>query len=159
METEELDIKFMKATNRSIKALTKRLKSAEQEIELLDGIGDLMYNRLNEADKMLFGFIVHLAKNGELRSLFETLTNKQKKKPLEVVVAFDGDEAGEIALNRFMIDQLCGEPKKFKISANLESKVNKGLEEMERTWKGFIKKYYEDGHPHSDKKGGAYRYK
>ena len=26
------------------------------------------------------------------------------------------------------------------------------LAEFENMWKGFIKKYYEDGHPHTDKK-------
>ena len=30
--------------------------------------------------------------------------------------------------------------------------IDKKMGELEGVWKGFIKKYYQDGHPHSDKK-------
>lgn len=100
------------------------------ELELFDDLTDIALDKIKETDKLLFRFIIHLAKNGEIRTLLDSLLNEGKK-PLEIVVAFDGDEAGKIARNRFVVGQLTGDPKKYKISANLQSNLNKALEEME----------------------------
>jgi len=151
--SQETDIGFMRATLFSIEKLHERIKSLEAEIKVIDNLNDMALSKLEDADKMLFTFIVHLAKNGEIRTLLvDTLANNNKEKPLTTVIAFDGDEAGQLALNRFAADHLCGDPKKFKIGANFDAK----LTELDNCIKGFIKKYYEDK-SHTDKKTNKYK--
>ena len=129
---EDADLRFMMATNRSIIALAERIKEAEIEIKFLDGFTDLVLSKQKNTDKVLFRFIIHLAKNGEIRTLIEALSDTQKAKPFTIAVAFDGDEAGQIAQNRFAVEQLCGNPKKFQIGANLAEgirHINEDLQE------------------------------
>jgi len=131
LEKLKTDLMFLARRHKIIEDAVIRLEDLVKqqgfEIKLLDGFTNIQLNQLKEITRFLFRLIIHLAKNGEIRTFFD----ERKTKPLEIVVAFDGDEAGKIAANRFIVKQLVGDPRKYKIATNLKRDLNKALEEIE----------------------------
>ncbi len=129
MKKKQVDIDTFHYVAGQVALLEDRVKQLELELKASEGLTDLALDKAETIDRLLFRFIIHLAKNGEIRTLLQALN--EKRKPPAIAVAFDGDESGQIARNRFVVDQLTGDPKKYKIGANLQSELNKALEEME----------------------------
>ena len=119
-DTTELggeDIRFMKATNRSIVNLIERQLDLEELVQ-------------NTIEWLL----------GEYRAWNEYMGYQVLKCRTETQ-EYKGEAIKAIKYGREF------QPRK--------------LEELEGTMKGFLKKYYQDGHPHTDKKTnkGYYKYK
>lgn len=109
MTNQSFDILSPKERHKTDMAILDLYEDLSTEVEFLSAYQDLMLDRWERAMKAVIAMIIDLSKHGEITKIPRLEHQKEK---LQIIVAFDGDEGGRNALDKFVLEQLNAPPKK-----------------------------------------------